>query len=78
MPADVYRLADYRYRHEWKEIFYHDDGYTELYVFVNEKTGELEIFQVADGKGRRSCLSTVDSVALVEACRMAHDQVAGK
>lgn len=76
MPANVYRLSDYR--DEWKEIFYRDDGYTELHVFVNDKTGELEIFQMADGQGRRSCLSTVDAVALVEACRAAHDRLAGK
>lgn len=78
MPANVYRLSDYR--DEWKEIFYcySDDGYTELHIFVNKKTGELEIFQMADGRGLRSCLSFVDSVALVEACRAAHDRVARK
>jgi hypothetical protein len=74
MPADVYRLSDYR--DEWREIFYRDDGYTELHIFVNRRTGELEIFQMADGQGRRSCLSTVDSAALTETLKVVIDRVA--
>lgn len=77
MSASIYRLSDYR--DEWKEIFYRDDGITEIHVYVNAKTGELEIFQMTDGKGQRSCLSTVDAIAFVEACHTAHNKlVAGK
>lgn len=76
--GDVYRLADYRNEDAWEEIFVRDDGYTELHVFINRKTCELEIFQIADGQGRRSCLSTVDSIALIETLKSSMSKVVAK
>lgn len=69
--SNVYRLSDYMFKDEWEEIFHRDDGYTELHIYLNRRTCEVEIFQIADGEGRRSCLSMVDSVALIETLKSA-------
>jgi len=63
--GDVVSLQDYKDKGSWRTVYEHDDGYTELYVYVCDKTNELEIFQISDGKGKRTCLSTVESARLL-------------
>lgn len=71
------RLADHIYN--WRQVYAHDGEQTTLQVYVNEGTGELEIVQMNDeGEAVRTCLSTVDSVGLVESLKMAHMRVGSK
>ena len=76
--GDVYRLADYSCQNTWKEVFTSDDGYTELHVYLDEKSGELEIFQMVDGKGSRTCLKMTAAVTLVEALKASYAKFGGK
>ena len=67
--SNVINMVDYLNKDSWQEIFYRDDGVTELQIFLNKKTCQVEIYQMVDGKSHRSCLSAVDSVALIEALK---------
>ena len=75
--GDVIRLADHMY--PWKELFKVDSESSTLQVYVNTGTGELEVVQMNDdGEAIRTCLSTVDSVALGAAIAHAHLKVGKK
>lgn len=63
--GNLFRLTDYK-PSAWKEIFVRDDGHTEMHVYIDERTGELEIFQMADGEGTRTCLPVDVALALVD------------
>ncbi len=69
--CEVHDIRDYQ--SVWKEIFVHEDespGLGELHVYVDNKTGELEIFQMsAAGGGARTCLQREQAVALLEALK---------
>lgn len=66
--GEVHQISDYQ--NVWKEIFVHEDEYPglgELHVYVDNKTGELEIFQMsAAGGGARTCLTKDHALDLLE------------
>lgn len=73
--SNVINISDYR--DVWKEIFVNVD-HADLHVFMNHRSGEVEIFQMCDGKGIRTCLSTVESIALIEALKAGLTAVTAK
>lgn len=67
--GDVIRLSD-RLRSEWREVFKLEDEYVSLHVYVDDRTGDVEVFQHNDdGKSNRTVLSASQAKALVEALR---------
>ncbi len=71
--GNVLKLSDYK-PSAWEEIFSHDDGHVELHVFTDKRTGELEIFQMADGQGTRTCLSPAIATAMLVALKASLDK----
>lgn len=44
-------------RSDWREVFKYSDDYTSMHVFVDERTGEVEVFQINDdNKSNRTVL----------------------
>ncbi len=75
--GDIIRLADHLY--PWKQIFACEGECSTLQVYVNEGTGELEVVQMNDdNEAIRTCLTTVDSVALGTVIARAHQKVGKK
>lgn len=67
--GDLIRLAD-RLHSEWREVFKLEDEYVSLHVYVDDRTGDVEVFQHNDdGKSNRTVLSASQAKALVEALR---------
>lgn len=68
--GDVINLEDRRFSSSWREVFTVQDDYNELHVYVDDRTGEVEVFQVnVDCKANRTVLSASQAKALVEALR---------
>jgi hypothetical protein len=62
----VIKIADYM--NQWKLVFSQDNGTNVLQVYMDERTGELEVCQMNDdGEVIRSVLPMVQSVAMFEA-----------
>ena len=75
--GQLIRLSDHFAN--WKQVFSHDGENATVQVYVNDATGEVEIVQMNDeGESWRTCLSTVDSVALVESLKKAHAKIGTK
>lgn len=72
--GDVIYMDTYRYT--WKQVFSADGPASTIEVHVNEHNGEFEIVQHNDeGEAIRTCLSTVESVGLIEALKRAHEKL---
>lgn len=71
------RIADHIY--PWKLAFASDAEHSTLQVYVNDRTGEIEIVQMNDeGEAIRTCLSVIDSANLSEAVLRAQQKTAKK
>jgi len=68
--GELHQISDYQ--NVWKEIYTHEEetGLGELHVYVDNKTGELEIFQMsAAGGGARTCLPREQALELLAALK---------
>ncbi len=75
--GNVIRLADHIY--PWKLSFASDSEHSTLQVYVNERSGEIEVVQMNDeGEAIRTCLNVIDSANLSEAVSRAHQKTAKK
>ena len=75
--GQLIRLSDHLAN--WKQVFAHDGESATVQLYVNDLTGEVEIVQMNDeGESWRTCLSTTDSVAMVEALKRAHAKIGTK
>lgn len=67
--GDVISMTD-RLSSSWREVYVHEDEYVSLHVYIDDRTGEVEVFQHNDdGKANRTVLSASQAKALVEALR---------
>lgn len=70
--GDLIQLFDVR--SEWKEIFKHEDDYASLHVYVDERTGDVEIFQLTDDKSNRTVLPAPAARLLIDALKSSASQ----
>lgn len=57
--GDVRYLNDYSF--PWREVFSREDFATDLQIYINDRTGDVEVVQVnAEGEALTTCLSADD------------------
>ena len=71
--GEVIKLRDYQ--NPWKEVMTIDGETSTLQVYVNQQTGEAEVFQMNDdGEAIRTQLDPVDAALLGAALAMKKDR----
>lgn len=71
--GDLIRLADRV--HTWREVFRHEGEYSSLRIYVDDISGEIEVFQMNDdSEAIRSCLPPEQSRSLIEALKMTQEK----
>jgi len=54
------------YKDTWKLLFEHSGEFSTLQIYVDERSGEMELVQMNDeGEAIRTCLSSLDSSDLI-------------
>lgn len=75
--GDVIRLEDYKY--PWHEVLSVDGPSSTLHVYVDDRTGDVEIVQMNDdGESIRTVLCSVDVDGLITALVRARNIVGEK
>jgi len=76
----VVSLADYAYDRSWTEVFRTESVQgTSMTVHVNKQTGEFDVVLMNnEGEAIPMQLNTVDSMSLVAATKLAHENIMKK